>query len=266
MSPCSSCCGATRYPAPVISDTWVQTLGSVAIVSAISLVGAATFAFNDAALRRSLLFLVSFAAGALLGDALIHLLPEAVEEAGGFELWISASVLIGIVALFLLEKSLHWHHAHFPSPEVLHPVAVTNIVGDALHNLVDGIAIAAGFLTSTRVGVATAVAVALHEIPQELGDFAILMHSGLKRRRALMLNFFSALTAFVGAIGMLVLADQLESLTQYLVPVIAGSFIYIGSTDLLPELHKEPELKKSAIQVTGLLVGIGMMALLLTLE
>jgi zinc and cadmium transporter len=245
---------------------WGPTLIGVGVVSALSLVGATTLAVRAAILERGLLLLVSFAAGALLGNAFLHLIPEVVENSGGLKASISLAVLGGIVAFFLLEKALHWHHAHFPSEEVLHPVAVTNLIGDGLHNLLDGVGIAAAFLASTQTGVATVIAVALHEIPQELGDFGILVHAGMPARRALAVNFLSALTAVVGAVLTLVLAEPVAGASEVLVPFVAGSFIYIGSTDLLPELHKEPEAGKSVLQTAGLLAGIAVMALLLRFE
>jgi zinc and cadmium transporter len=171
----------------------------------------------------------------------------------------------GIVAFFALEKILHWHHAHFPSQEVIHPVAISNLVGDGLHNFVDGAIIAAGFLASWEVGLATVVAVAIHEIPQELGDFAIMLKSGLSSRRALLLNFISALASVAGAVLTLLLGTS-ESSERILVPFSAGAFLYIANADLLPELHKEFETRKSLMQLAALVGGITVMLLLLILE
>src|SRR5688572_29740257 len=148
---------------------WAQTLVALLVVSAISLVGVLVLALSRRQLERALIVLIPFAAGALLGDALIHILPEVIEERDGFELTTSLSMLTGIVAFFVLEKILHWHHAHFPSEEVIHPVATTNLIGDGLHNFIDGAIVASAFLASEQLGIATAIAVALHEIPQELG-------------------------------------------------------------------------------------------------
>lgn len=249
-----------------MADTWLYTLASVGAVSLISLAGALTLMFNQELLRRSLLFLISLAAGGLLGDAFLHLLPEATENADGFGLTVSFSLLAGVVALFLLEKLLHWHHSHLPGPEVLHPVAVTNLMADAIHNFIDGVIVAGSFLVSVPLGLTTSLAVGLHEIPQELGDFGILVHAGLKPRRALGLNFLTALTAVLGAVITLALASSVEQITRYLIPLTAGAFVYVASTDLLPELHKEPELRKSSVQLGGLVAGIGLMAVLLPLD
>ena len=244
---------------------WLQTLLAVGVISAVSLVGALTLVLASSLLNRVLLVLISFAAGALLGDAFIHLLPEIAESDRGFDLTASMAVLGGITAFFLLEKVLHWHHAHFPSEEVVHPVAVSNVIGDSLHNFVDGAIVAGSFLVSPQLGLATTIAVALHEIPQELGDFGILVHAGLKPKRALALNFLSGLAAVAGGVATLLLTS-LEEIEHFLVPFSAGAFVYIASTDLIPELHKEPEPGKSFVQALALIVGIGVMAALTLVE
>lgn len=245
---------------------WILTLSSVIVVSVLSLVGAVTLVVKQDAVQRGLLILISFAAGALLGDAFLHLIPEVAESPSGFDLVASFSLLGGVVAFFILEKVLHWHHAHVPREEVLHPVAVTNLVGDGLHNFVDGAIVAGGFLVSNKLGFATAVAVALHEIPQEMGDFGILVHAGLKPRRALALNLASAVAAIAGAVVTLLVASAVSGVERVLVPLTAGGFVYIASTDLIPELHKEPEAGKSVVQLMALLAGVAIMAALLALE
>lgn len=245
---------------------WVWTLGAVAVASLVSLIGAAGLLVNQALMRRGLLTLVSFAAGGLLGETFLHLLPEIADRPGGLDLFASFGLLGGMICFFVLEKVLHWHHAHLPAEEVLHPVAVTNLVGDALHNLVDGAILAGAFLTSPALGVTTAIAVVVHEVPQELGDFGILVHAGLKPRRALALNLASSLAAFVGAALVLALGQADVDVARPLLPFTAGGFLYIASTDLLPELHKEPDLGKSAIQIAGLLAGVATMVALLALD
>lgn len=245
---------------------WLFTLVAVVVVSAVSLIGAITLVLRPETLQRGLLILISFAAGALLGDAFLHLIPQIAKSAAGFDLTASFSLLGGVVAFFILEKVLHWHHAHVPSEEVLHPVAITNLIGDGLHNFLDGAIVAGGFLVSTKLGLATAVAVTLHEIPQEMGDFGILIHAGLKPKRALALNLLSALAAVAGAVGTLGLASTVSGIERILLPVSAGGFVYIASTDLIPELHKEPEATKSAVQLVGLLAGVAVMAALLLVD
>lgn len=245
-------------------SVWLLSIGSVAAVSALSLVGIVTLSLKADTVRKSLLILISFAAGALLGDAFVHLIPEMAED--GFSMTESFGLLGGVIGFFILEKVLHWHHSHLPRQEVLHPVAVTNLIGDALHNFVDGAIIAGGFLVSSSIGIATAIAVALHEIPQEVGDFAILVHAGLRPRRALLLNLLTALTAFAGAVLALSVSSAVEGVERAIVAVTAGGFLYIASSDLIPELHKEPEVGKSALQLISLLAGIGVMVALAGLE
>lgn len=249
----------------VAASVWGWSLLSVFGISAISLLGASSLVLSERRLRQALVFLIAFAAGALLGDAFLHLLPETVEAAGGLELSASFSVLVGVAAFFILEKVLHWHHAHLPHSETFHPVAVTNLVGDGLHNFVDGAIVGAAFAASTPLGVATAIAVALHEIPQELGDFGILLHAGLAPKRALLLNFLSGLAAVAGAVIALAFAS-VSTIESLFVPFTAGAFIYIAGTDLMPEIHKEPEPLKSVLQLLAFGAGVGMMALLLVLE
>ncbi|MEK7569908.1 MAG: ZIP family metal transporter [Patescibacteria group bacterium] len=249
-----------------MTTPWFATLVSVIIVSLVSLIGITTLSLHFDRLRKGLLFLVSFAAGALLGDAFLHLLPEVMEEASDVTR-VSVMVLGGIVAFFLLEKVLFWRHCHLPSTEQhQHPVGTINLVGDAVHNFLDGVIIAASFLIDPAVGVATTVAVVLHEIPQEIGDFGILLHAGYTKRKALFFNFLTACAAIVGAVVTLVIGEQVEAVAQYLVPLTIGGFIYIAAADLIPEIHREEHTGRSFLQFLFLLVGIGVMALLLLLE
>jgi len=249
----------------VEASVWTQALLAVLIVSSVSLLGSLWLVIRPELLQRTLLLLVSFAAGALLGDAFLHLIPESSNRPGGLDVASSAWLLTGILSFLVLEKVLHWHHAHMPHAEVMHPVAMSNLVGDALHNLLDGAIVAGAFVVSPGTGWATAVAVLLHEIPQELGDFGILVHTGVAPRRALALNFLSGLIALVGAAATLWLLP-LESVEQLLVPFSAGAFVYIAGTDLIPELHKEPEPFKSLLQVLALVAGMGVMAALLVFD
>lgn len=247
------------------TSTWVWTLLAVAGVSSLSGIGALTLFLKRSLLKRTLLLLVSFAAGALLGDTFIHLIPEIAESDTGFDLFASYAVLGGMVSFFILEKVLHWHHAHVPHEDVIHPIAVSNLVGDGLHNFLDGAIVAGAFIADPALGVATAIAVALHEIPQELGDFSILLHSGMAPKRALQLNLLSSAVAMAGAIVVLTIASA-GDLERFLLPFSAGAFIYIASTDLIPELHKEPEPAKSLMQAAALLAGVAVMAMLLWAE
>jgi len=251
-------------------DTVALTFISVLIVSAISLVGIFTLSMREAVLRKYVLVLVSVAIGALLGDAFLHIIPESIEMFGGS--LSGLMVLFGIFSFFLIEKFLHWHH-HFRNESEddkhrkdTHPVGRLVLLSDGVHNFLDGIIIAASYMASPSVGVATTIAVILHEIPQEIGDFGVLIHAGYAKRRALMLNFFSALLAVLGAALALALGAAAESLVSWAVPAAAGGFIYIASADLIPELHKNREQENFALEVLGIILGVTAMYLLLSLE
>jgi len=246
---------------------WIYSLLSVAIVSLISLVGILTLSIKMERLRKILIYLISFSAGALIGDAFIHLLPEIVEESGGFELEISLYVIFGIVISFVIEKFIHWRHCHLPiTAEHKHPFAWMNLFGDSMHNLIDGMIIGAAYLVSIPVGIATTIAVILHEIPQEIGDFGVLIYGGFSVKRAVFLNFLTALTAVIGTVVVLIFGSYAENSVFFLIPFAAGNFIYIASTDLIPELHKETAVSKSMGQLISFVLGVCVMLLLLQLE
>ncbi len=242
------------------------TLVSVLAVSLLAFIGIITLALNTKRLKTLLIYLISFSAGALFGDAFIHLLPE-IAESQGFTLQVSLGVLGGIAAFFVLEKIIHWQHCHLPiTDEHVHPFAYMNLLGDALHNFIDGIIIAASYVVSIPAGIATTLAVALHEIPQEIGDFGVLVHGGFSRGKALVVNFVSALAAVFGAVLALWAAALVARIEVFLVSVAVGGFIYIAGSDLIPELHKETTLRRSILQVLAFLAGIGVMAALLLVE
>ena len=244
--------------------SWIYAIGSVLLISLLAFVGLFTLSLKKKTLDRILIYLVSFAAGALIGDAFIHLLPEIVKEVG-FTLTVSLWVLVGMVSMFILEKFVHWHHCHHHSHENhsnIKPFAIMNLVGDGVHNFIDGLIIGASYLISIPVGIATTVAVALHEIPQEIGDFGVLIHGGFSRAKALLFNFLSALMAVLGVIIALTSSIYIPGIEQILVPLAAGQFIYISAADLIPELHKETDTKKSMLQLIWFILGIIIMILL----
>ena len=247
-------------------NEWAYSLASVVVISLISLVGIATLMLGRKWLDRIVPLLISLAVGALFGDALVHLLPEAFEESDSTGLT-SLYVIVGILVFFLLERLLHWHHEHHvQSVNPIHPVAYVNLVSDGVHNLLDGLIIGASYLVSAPIGVATTVAVALHEIPQEQGDFGIMLHAGFTPRRALTMNFLSAGLAFVGVVISLLIGPSVGEYTAFMLPLTAGGFIYIAGSDLIPELHHEHELPGSAAQFVMVLVGIGLMYALLLVD
>jgi zinc and cadmium transporter len=247
-------------------NEWAYSLASAGVVSLISLVGVVTIMVGVRRLDRIIPLLISLAVGALFGDALVHLLPEAFEDSTSTALT-SFYVLLGIFLFFLMERFLHWHHEHHErSINPVHPVAYINLVSDGVHNFLDGLIIGASYLVSVPIGVATTVAVALHEVPQEQGDFGILLHAGFTPRRALLMNFLSGVLAIVGVVISLLLGPNVGDYTAFMLPLTAGGFIYIAGSDLIPELHHERELYSSLAQFAMVMVGIGLMYLVLLLK
>jgi len=251
-----------------VTVVWLYSLVSVVIVSLISLVGVLTFSLKEEDLKKMLLYFVSFSAGGLFGHAFIHMIPEAVGE-NGFGLQVSLYILIGIITSFIVEKFLQWRHCHIPtSEEHPHSFAYMNLFGDAVHNFIDGLIIGGSYLASIPLGVATTLAVVFHEIPQEIGDFGVLIYGGFNKSRAIFFNFSTALTAIFGAIVALSLGFLIqETFIPFLIPFAAGNFIYIAGSDLIPELRKEePGLLKSALQLTAFVLGVLMLFSLVFLE
>ncbi len=249
-----------------MTSVWLASILSVFIVSLIAFIGLFFLAVKKQLLQKILFFLVSFAVGGLLGGAFIHLIPEAIKELG-ISFSFSLSILVGVLFFFILEKFILWRHCHIlTTKQHPHPLVFMNLVGDAFHNFIDGVVIAAGFLVSFPLGIATTVAVVLHEIPQEIGDFGVLIYGGFSKKKALFFNFLSALTAVLGVVLALILGSKFIGIIPLIIPFTAGGFIYIASADLIPELKKENNISKSALQLLGLLLGIGLMTLLTFLE
>jgi len=243
------------------------TFGSVALISLISFVGVVTLVLNKTLLHKSIFILVSLAVGALLGDVFVHIIPEAYEEIGNPTL-VSLAIIAGILIFFILEKALHWHHHHTSdhAEEHAHPIGRLLLVSDGVHNFIDGLIIAAGYMVSIEVGIATTVAVVLHEIPQEIGNFGVLLHAGYSRAKALWFNFLSALTAIAGAAVALMLGTITEQFALWLLPIAGGGFIYVALSDLIPELHKNKRAVQGIIQVVAIVIGVAAMTSLLALE
>lgn len=228
-------------------------LASVFFVSLLSFSGVVFLYFKQKVLNKILMVLVAFASGALLGSAFLDLLPESLALGETAFLY----VLSGIVTFFVLEKFLYWRHCHIGKCEV-HEFVQLNLIGDGVHNFIDGMIIATSFLSNMILGFTTTLAIAFHEIPQEIGDFGILVYGGLKRQKALFYNFVSALTAVAGALFAYFISTNIENIS-FLVPFAAGGFIYIASTDLIPELHKRNVLSDSLIQFVMFFGGILLM-------
>ena len=226
------------------------------LVSLISFIGVTTLALSEKRLKKILLMLVGFSAGALIGGAFLHLLPEAIENAStSTNIFIYA--IVGFVIFFVLEKLL-WRHCHEKVCPI-HTFAYLNLIGDGVHNFIDGLIVAASFVVSIPLGVASTFAIAAHEIPQEIGDFGVLIYSGLKPKKALFMNFLSALIAVAGGITGFYLLPYMESAKIYLLAIAAGGFLYIAAADLVPELHKETDTKRTVLSFASFLIGVVLM-------
>ncbi|MEM3730472.1 MAG: ZIP family metal transporter [Candidatus Bathyarchaeia archaeon] len=236
----------------------IAILTAVTIVSLTSFIGIIFIGLKEKLLKRILTGLVGFASGTLLGGALLHLLPEAANSDNTLAPFYY--VILGVVAFFALEKFLYWRHCHEEECPV-HMFVYLNLIGDGIHNFIDGMIIAATFVVSFELGFATTLAVIFHEIPQEIGDFGVLVYGGLSKKKAITFNFISAVTAVFGAL-ITYFMTYMQSLETLLVPFAAGGFIYIAATDLMPQLHKKFQVYSSIAQLCAILLGIGLMAYL----
>ncbi len=227
---------------------------ATSIISLFSLIGIVFLGKDEKRLQKIIFALVSFATGALIGSALLHLLPESLEIgnlAFGY-------FIVGIIVFFILEKFLYWRHCHKGVCDV-HTFTYLNLIGDGVHNFSDGVVIAASFIVDLRLGLTTSIAVALHEIPQELGDFGVLVYGGFSVKKALFYNLLSALLCIVGGLATYFLNSYTNVLKIPLLAFAAGGFVYIALVDLLPELRTKAGLKESILQLVFILLGIGLM-------
>lgn len=238
-------------------NTLLWILASTFAISIIAFIGIFTLLIKEKLLEKLLLILVTLSAGALMGGAFLHLIPEAAEISENIFLY----VLVGFTAFFFIEKLLHWRHCHKEKCPI-HSFAYMNLFGDGVHNLIDGLIIAASFMTDVQLGIITTIAVALHEIPQEIGDFGVLVYGGFKKSRALFMNFLTALTAVIGGIAGFFLFGYISHSITFLLPFAAGGFIYIAASDLIPEIRQgtiKVSLKKSTTIFAIFIIGIALM-------
>jgi zinc and cadmium transporter len=231
---------------------------STFIVSLISLVGVITLTLKKKLLNQIIFTLVAFSAGTLLGAAFFDVLPEVITEFGVNSL---IYILAGILIFFGVERYVNWHHCHKGDCDVK-PMAYINLIGDGAHNLIDGAVIAASYLHNFHLGIITTIAVIAHEIPQEFGDFGVLVHSGLEPKKALLFNFLSALVAIAGSLLTILFVKSFGEIISILLSVAAGGFIYLALVDIVPEMHKEIDKKTVIIQSISLLFGLLIMFLL----
>ncbi len=241
---------------------FAYSLISVIVVSLISLIGVFVLVMKPENVKKISFLLVGFAAGSLLGDVLIHLLPEAFAQLAG-QFTVPILTMAGMIVFFFVEKILHWRHCHVPDCSA-HPQTLADIslVGDSIHNFIDGLMIAAAYLVSIPIGLATTIAVVCHEIPQEIGNFGVLLHGGYSAKKALFYNFLSGLTAVFGALVALFIGAKMGNFAQFLLPVTAGGLLYIAAVDLIPEMHHDSRPKASIIQFLCLASGFFAMALM----
>jgi len=236
---------------------FIWAIGASIVVSLISLVGIVALLFKENILHKIIMALVALSAGGLIGGAFLHLLPEAAEKSSSFTvyLWLIA----GFILFFVMERFLRWRHCHEETECKVHPVSYLNLIGDGVHNFFDGLIIGASFVVDIRFGIITTVAIILHEIPQELGDFAVCVYGGMNKYKALLYNFLAALTAIAGTALGYYFSGRVESFLVIILPFAAGGFIYIASCDLIPEIHKQADLRKAAASMEFFILGIVLM-------
>ena len=233
---------------------WI--VGSSILMCVLALVGATTLLLSEKALNRLLLPLVALSAGSLMGGAFFHMIPESVEKTGS-DLTVYIYVVLGFTFFLLLEQLLHWHHCHRSETECKKPQTYLILIGDGIHNFIAGIAVAGTFLIDIRLGISTWLAAAAHEVPQELGDFGILVHGGWSRKKALLLNLLSASTFLLG--GLLTYFLSFSDWIYYLIPFAAGNFIYIGASDLIPEVNKHRHFSNSILHFICFCTGVSIL-------
>ena len=241
----------------------VWIISATILVSTISLIGVFTLGVKTKTFDNILVVLVGFAAGGLMGSAFLHLLPQAAKQSGGADIFLYA--MIGFTVFFLMERYLHWRHCHDGVCEV-HTFTYMNLLGDGFHNFIDGLIIAASFTADLRLGVVTTLAVIFHEIPQEIGDFGVLVYGGFSKAKALLFNFTCGLMSVFGAILGYIFSGKIENASLFLIAFTAGGFIYIAASDLIPELHRDKNIKRANVAFFAFVIGIAFMAVLKMVE
>lgn len=231
------------------------------LISLVSLLGLLFIKIRKNKLKGELLTLVGIATGALLGDAFLHLIPESTAIISSEKTGLM--IIFGMLVFFSLEKILKWRHCHDIDCDQNQELVWISIMADSVHNLIDGLIIGSSFMISVPIGISTSLAVLMHEIPQEIGDFAILIHSGFSIKKASLFNLASALLSVVGVLIIWIVKD-ISNIRGELMAITAGGFIYLAASDLIPELHRhENKIKQSLWQIISVLIGLGIMYFLL---
>jgi len=245
-------------------NTTIYILASVILVSLISIIAIIPLLIKKKTSHKVLVFLMSLSVGTMLGSVFIHFIPEMMET--GYTLITAIYILIGFITFFLVEKIIHWHHNKKCEQESGHShayhLAPLNLIGDGIHNFLDGVVIAGSYIVSIPLGISATISIIFHEVPQEIADFGVLLYSGLSKLKAIVFNLLSALTAIFGAIVGILLTKQ-EGFNAFIIPFAAGSFIYIAASNLVPELHRQCKLTDTIIHILAISLGVGLMVLLL---
>ncbi|MFH1211552.1 MAG: ZIP family metal transporter [Candidatus Woesearchaeota archaeon] len=238
---------------------------SVIIVSLISVAFAVPFFLKKKISSKTLLFLLSISVGVLLATVFMDFLPEALSH-DEYNLSLSFYLLAGFLLMFILEKFVHFHHSKKCEHKDCghghaYNLAPVNLIGDSMHNFIDGLVIAGSYAVDITIGIAATVSIIFHEIPQEIADFGVLLYSGMSRKKALLFNFVSAVTAIAGTATGIFLVGKLHGFTEFIIPFAAGNFIYIAASNLVPQLHRECSLKDTILHVLAIILGIAVIAL-----
>lgn len=245
--------------------TLFYILVATLFISLVSLVGIFFLTLKKKFVERIVVILISLAAGTMMGGTFIHILPEASELIEGEQLFLW--VLASFVLFYIVERVLHWRHCHHDDCKVhSKSMGYMNLFGDGIHNFIDGMVVASAFMADFRLGIVTTFAIMMHEIPQEIGDFGVLVKAGFTKRKALLLNLGSAALSMLGALVSYFASHWVEGLTTYMLPIAAGGFLYISASDLLPEIRKEENLRKAIVSFVIFLVGVWLMYALTFLE
>ena len=246
-------------------DNLAYVLISVVIVSLISLLMALPLLIKKKVSKKTLLFLLSVSVGVLLSTVFMDLLPEVMSYNQSVKL--SFYILFGFLLMFILENLVHSHHKKKVEEKAYghghtYHLAPINLIGDGIHNFIDGLLIAGSYAVDLTLGITTTIAVIFHEIPQEIADFGVLLYTGMSKKKALIFNFFSALTAIIGALTGLILVGKLQGFTEFIIPFAAGNFIYIAASNLVPQLHRQCELKDTLMHLLAIILGIVIITLI----